>query len=112
MKILSFDEFNAKLKDYANGRAICPGHEDNMKSLSVNEGDGGRILVKCHAGCDIHHVLGSMDLTTESISGNHGFLYKNLKRCIEHAVELAKSGGLNCEAVSEVLNEVNDELIF
>lgn len=112
MKILSFDEFVQRLTGYANGRAICPGHDDNMKSLSVNEGNGGRILVKCHAGCNIHHVLGSLDLTIESISGNHVFLFKSLKRCIQHAIELANSGGLGYEDISEVLNEVSDELIF
>ena len=31
--------------------ARCPGHEDRHPSLSIREGDDGRILIHCHAGC-------------------------------------------------------------
>jgi putative DNA primase/helicase len=37
--------------------AKCPAHEDRVESLSVSEGDGGRVLLKCHAGCDTGAVL-------------------------------------------------------
>jgi 5S rRNA maturation endonuclease (ribonuclease M5) len=30
--------------------ARCPAHEDRDPSLSLNDGEGGRILVHCHAG--------------------------------------------------------------
>jgi hypothetical protein len=42
--------------------ARCPAHEDRNASLSVSEGDDGRALVKCHAGCDTSAVLAAIDL--------------------------------------------------
>ena len=37
-----------------NGRgwmARCPAHDDRTPSLSIAQGDDGRVLLKCHAGC-------------------------------------------------------------
>lgn len=31
--------------------ALCPAHDDKRQSLSVSKGRGGRVLLKCHAGC-------------------------------------------------------------
>src|SRR4051794_5792742 len=35
----------------------CPGHDDRKASLSLSIGDGGKLLWKCHAGCDQREVL-------------------------------------------------------
>ena len=35
----------------------CPAHGDENPSLSLNEGDAGKILVYCHAGCDQTEVI-------------------------------------------------------
>lgn len=43
-------------------RSRCPAHEDRNPSLSVSEGDDGRALVKCHAGCSTDAVLAGIDL--------------------------------------------------
>lgn len=47
-----------------NGRvmAICPAHDDDRPSLSVAEGEGGRALVHCHAGCSTMEVVEALDL--------------------------------------------------
>ena len=37
--------------------ARCPVHDDRRASLSVSEGDDGRALVKCHAGCPAEAVV-------------------------------------------------------
>lgn len=42
--------------------ACCPAHGDSNPSLSVNEGSDGRILVKCHAGCETQAVVDAMGL--------------------------------------------------
>ena len=40
----------------------CPAHEDRTASLSVREGDGGKILLHCMAGCSTGDVLRAMNL--------------------------------------------------
>jgi hypothetical protein len=37
--------------------ALCPAHADRTPSLSISEGDDGRALVRCHAGCEQAAVL-------------------------------------------------------
>lgn len=41
----------------------CPAHEDRAASLHLTEGKDGRVLVKCHAGCETRSVLAKVDLT-------------------------------------------------
>jgi putative DNA primase/helicase len=42
--------------------ARCPAHDDRRASLSVAQGDDGKALVKCHAGCDTSAVLAAVGL--------------------------------------------------
>lgn len=42
--------------------ARCPAHEDRRASLSVGEGEDGRALVKCHAGCTFNAICGAVGL--------------------------------------------------
>ena len=47
----------------------CPAHDDREPSLSVREADGGKVLVRCHAGCkqaQVIAVLRSRRLLDES----------------------------------------------
>src|SRR5215472_2887902 len=37
--------------------ACCPAHEDHTPSLSIRDGDGGKVLVRCHAGCNQQAVI-------------------------------------------------------
>lgn len=43
--------------------ARCPAHEDRNRSLSVAEGDEGRVLLHCHAGCETHAIVERLGLT-------------------------------------------------
>ena len=43
-------------------QAICPAHDDHKPSLSISEGDDGRALVKCFAGCETDAVLTRLGL--------------------------------------------------
>jgi 5S rRNA maturation endonuclease (ribonuclease M5) len=40
----------------------CPAHDDDKASLSVGEGDDGRALVYCFAGCETREVVGALGL--------------------------------------------------
>jgi hypothetical protein len=47
------------VQEYSQGwRAKCPAHEGTSKgSLSIAEGDDGRVLLHCFGGCDVLTVL-------------------------------------------------------
>lgn len=40
--------------------APCPGHEDRIPSLSICDADDGKVLVRCHAGCEQRHVIAAL----------------------------------------------------
>jgi hypothetical protein len=44
----------------------CCGHEDHRPSLSVTDGQD-RVLIKCHAGCDIDDLLAKLGLTRRDL---------------------------------------------
>jgi len=43
--------------------ARCPAHEDTNPSLSISQGDDGRILLHCHAGCSPETVVFALGLS-------------------------------------------------
>lgn len=45
----------------------CPAHEDNKPSLSVGEGDDGKVLLKCFAGCDLEDITGALGLEAKDL---------------------------------------------
>lgn len=47
--------------------ARCPAHQDRHNSLSVTQGENGRILLKCHAGCSTPAVLAAMGLQMKDL---------------------------------------------
>ena len=36
----------------ASWMARCPAHNDREPSLSIRQGEDGKVLVRCHAGCE------------------------------------------------------------
>ena len=40
----------------------CPSHDDSTPSLSVSEGNDGRVLLKCQAGCQTEKVIADLGL--------------------------------------------------
>ena len=42
--------------------ARCPAHEDRHASLSVGEGNDGRVLIRCHAGCAVDAIVAALGL--------------------------------------------------
>ncbi|MCZ6834246.1 MAG: AAA family ATPase [Planctomycetota bacterium] len=52
-----------KVKPNGKGwTACCPAHDDRTPSLSINEGDDGRVLVHCHAGCTSEAICSALGI--------------------------------------------------
>jgi hypothetical protein len=47
--------------------AKCPAHDDRNPSLSISEGEGGRALVRCFAGCKTEDVCKAVGLSTADL---------------------------------------------
>jgi hypothetical protein len=47
--------------------ARCPAHDDKGPSLSINEGDDGRVLLHCFAGCSTAEVVSAVGLTLSDL---------------------------------------------
>jgi hypothetical protein len=47
--------------------ARCPAHDDKGPSLSINEGDDGRVLLHCFAGCSVHDITVAIGLTVADL---------------------------------------------
>jgi len=52
--------------------ALCPAHDDGSPSLSIAEGDDGRALVYCHAGCPTAAVLSALGLPFADLMPKEG----------------------------------------
>ena len=68
-------EFLSLLKGVKAGRngdymALCPGHNDTKPSLSIKEADG-KILLHCHAGCNLADILKPLGLEASELSFNN-----------------------------------------
>jgi hypothetical protein len=49
-------------KSRSGWEARCPAHEDREASLSIGEGQDGRVLLNCHAGCDHKSIVAALGL--------------------------------------------------
>lgn len=60
-----------RLKGVKGGKgqwsAICPAHDDRRASLSVSVGEGGRVLLNCHAGCPTEDICAALGLTVKDL---------------------------------------------
>ena len=52
--------------------ALCPAHDDQDSSLSVKEGDDGRVLLHCFAGCTFDEVVAAIDLEPKDLFDREG----------------------------------------
>lgn len=50
--------------------AKCPAHEDKSASLSINEGDDGKVLLHCHAGCTPAEVCDAAGIKLAQLMGS------------------------------------------
>ena len=47
--------------------ARCPAHDDRQNSLSVSEGDDGRVLLHCHTGCDVDKIVAALGIAKSDL---------------------------------------------
>lgn len=52
--------------------AKCPAHDDRNPSLSVGLGKDGRVLIKCHAGCNTEDVVHRLGLGMRDLFSDWG----------------------------------------
>lgn len=68
---MDFDEvlahFPQARRSGAGWQARCPAHEDRTPSLTITEGDDGRTLVMCHAGCPAKAIVAAVGLTLRDL---------------------------------------------
>lgn len=89
--------------------ACCPAHNDKSPSLSIAEGEDGRLLVHCHAGCEYRDIMAAVGLDArdgfaEALSPDARRDYKRQKLQSARQIEqFIMSAGGNPDAV------LNDE---
>jgi hypothetical protein len=52
--------------------ALCPVHDDRRASLSISQGDDGRTLVHCYAGCTPEAICAAVGLTLADLMPERG----------------------------------------
>jgi hypothetical protein len=53
-------------------QALCPAHDDQDRSLSVSQGEDGRALIKCFAGCEAEGIVASLGLEMKDLFERNG----------------------------------------
>jgi hypothetical protein len=71
------DKVLESLGDYSHRgdeyRAKCPSHQGKSdNSLAICEDDSGKVLLHCHAGCDIEQIVGALDLDMGDLFSKNG----------------------------------------
>jgi hypothetical protein len=61
--ILSRLEKVSSNKGGSRYKALCPAHADRSPSLSICEGDDGRVLLHCFSGYSVVAIVSSVNLT-------------------------------------------------
>ena len=68
------------VRETSHGKYVsrCPAHDDRSPSLSIKDGDDGRVLIHCFAGCETEDVLSAVgltfaDLMPERIGSEHSY---------------------------------------
>ena len=55
-------------KDGKGWKACCPAHDDHTPSLGISDGDDGRTLLHCRAGCTFERVTAAMGITAKDLA--------------------------------------------
>ena len=61
------DLLEARAAGRGKWKARCPAHPDRSPLLSIPEGQGGRVLLHCWAGCETETVLATLGLSMRDL---------------------------------------------
>jgi hypothetical protein len=89
--------------------ARCPAHDDRTPSLSVAEGDDGRVLLRCHRGCETEAILAKLGLELRDLFAAEGEGGGSTPQTSRRVVRLVRvdgkpvdqTGGPTLEALAE-----------
>ncbi|MBS0272613.1 MAG: AAA family ATPase [Proteobacteria bacterium] len=84
-EFLSLIEFKTGYKPKASGKgfsAKCPCHDDKRPSLSIAEGNEGKLLIYCHAGCSFGAICEELGVVPTQLFNQH--LVNGKSNDIEH----------------------------
>ncbi len=65
----------------------CPSHDDNKNSLSLAEGENGKPLLKCFAGCSFQDIIAALNIST---NGNGHKPQKQIEAIYDYTDETGK----------------------
>ena len=86
-----------QVKKYGNGKAqaLCPAHPDKEASLTITQGNDGKTLLKCHAGCSSESVVLAAGLSENRLSEERRRMYieSREKRKIEAVYNYVSTNG-------------------
>ena len=93
----------SKLNDVKpNGKgwqSRCPAHDDRHPSLSIAEGDDGRALVNCHAGCTPQAVVEALGLSMADLMPTANGSGKSKRQIVAQYDYRDESGNVIFQAV-------------
>lgn len=73
---MKIDDFLTRLSNVRRSGdgwiAKCPGHDDGQNSLSVAEGRGQNVIVRCFAGCDARRIVEAVGLSLRDLFESNG----------------------------------------
>jgi putative DNA primase/helicase len=78
--------------------ARCPAHDDRTPSLSLRDGNDGKVLVRCHAGCEQDKVISTLRLSGLWPDKSTRLFRQATARKITERAELDHSEGKRTEA--------------
>ena len=79
--------------------AHCPAHNDTSPSLSINEGEDGKVLMHCHAGCDLDDILAKLELTKSDLFSDSG---QNSGLILRQMRPATNSGSMQCYQMEDL----------
>lgn len=70
---MRLEEFKTRLRGVRGKTALCPAHNDHINSLSFDQGDDGKILLHCHAGCTTEEIVSALGLKIKDLFPEPGW---------------------------------------